>query len=95
MRRRPVTRAVALGIVGALALGACAKGGDGSSSGGASSNSVIVASDLPLQGAGATQWQDTNKLIQLYLDQHGQQGGELQRQPEDLRRLDRREGRLG
>ena len=75
MQTKSVTGVVALGLVGALALTACAKDGDSTGSGGASSNSLVVASDLPLQGAGATQWQDTNKLIQLFIEQSGGKAG--------------------
>jgi len=75
LQTKSVTRVVAIALVGALALAACAKDGDSTGGSGASSNSLIVASDLPLQGAGATQWQDTNKLIQLYLDQQGSKAG--------------------
>src|SRR5215213_2958519 len=76
LQTKSVTRVVAIALVGALALAACAKDGDSGGGGGASSKSLVVASDLPLQGAGATQWQDTNKLIQLYLDQQGSKAGD-------------------
>ncbi len=76
MRPRSIMRVVTVGVAVALALSACASNDDtGSGGGDAASNSVTVASDLPLQGAGATQWQDTNKLIQLYLEQQGNKAG--------------------
>jgi branched-chain amino acid transport system substrate-binding protein len=73
--------------VAALALAGCASksGGSstssaaagGSSSSGAASGgkTVFISTDLPLQGTSATQSEDTNKLIQLYLDQVGNKAG--------------------
>lgn len=43
--------------------------------GGGGGKTVVVSTDLPLQGTAATQSEDTNKLIQLYLDQQGNKAG--------------------
>ena len=77
MKARLMTRIVAVGAITALAATGCAKAGDtGSGGGGASgSKAVVISTDLPLQGAQATQSGDTNKLIQLYLDQVGNKAG--------------------
>lgn len=79
MLARSMTRVVALGAVAALSLAACANnaegpGGEGSEGGGA--KEVIVSTDLPLQGASATQSQSTNDLIALYLEQQGNKAGD-------------------
>ena len=52
-------------------------GGDSSSSsnGGGGGKTLTVSTDLPLQGTSASQSEDTNKLIQLYLDEHGNKAG--------------------
>jgi branched-chain amino acid transport system substrate-binding protein len=72
---RLITRIVAVGAVAALALSGCAKTGTGGGTAGGSKN-LIVATDLPAQGAQATQTDSTNKLIQLYLDQVGSKAGD-------------------
>ena len=78
MLARSMTRVVALGAVAALSLAACANnaetpGGAGSEGG---TKEVIVSTDLPLQGASATQSQSTNDLIALYLEQQGNKAGD-------------------
>jgi branched-chain amino acid transport system substrate-binding protein len=70
LQARRLTRVVAAGAAAALALTACANNAGGGAEGGANTN-LIVSTDLPLQGASASQSEDTNKLIQLYLDQIG------------------------
>jgi branched-chain amino acid transport system substrate-binding protein len=72
---KSITRVGTLGVAVALALTACATDGNTGTGSDAAGKTLIVASDLPLQGAGATQWQDTNKLIQLYLEQQGSKAG--------------------
>jgi len=57
----------ALAIAGAIALAAC-----GSSS---SSKSLVIGTDLPLQGSSADASASTNNAIQLYLDQVGSKAG--------------------
>jgi len=69
-----MTRVVVLGAVAALSLSACATNGGGPG-GEAGSTDLVISTDLPLQGASATQSNDTNKLIQLYLDQVGNKAG--------------------
>jgi branched-chain amino acid transport system substrate-binding protein len=74
---RSITRFVALSAVVALSLTACANNSDsGSGGGGGGSKDLIISTDLPLQGSSATQSDDTNKLIQLYLDQIGGKAGD-------------------
>ena len=79
MRTRSLHRLVAVGTVGALALAGCAsKSGTTTSSGSSGSTGgkeLIISTDLPLQGSSGTQSSDTNKLIQLYLDQIGSKAG--------------------
>lgn len=43
--------------------------------GGGGGQTLIVGTDLPLQGSSASQSADTNKMIQLYLDQHNDMAG--------------------
>lgn len=51
-------------------------GASGAASGGASGGkTVYISTDLPLQGTSASQSEDTNKLIQLYLDEVGDKAG--------------------
>jgi branched-chain amino acid transport system substrate-binding protein len=74
---RSITRFVALSAVVALSLTACANNSDsGSGGGGGGSKDLIISTDLPLQGSSGTQSDDTNKLIQLYLDQVGNKAGD-------------------
>ncbi|WP_353651138.1 branched-chain amino acid ABC transporter substrate-binding protein [Nakamurella sp. A5-74] len=56
-----------------------------SSAGGGSGKTLIISTDLPLQGSSATQSDSTNKLIQLYLDQIGSKAGDytIKLQPYD------------
>ena len=68
----------AVAITGALALAAC-----GSSSGGGSGSSsapagktVVIGTDLPLQGSSKDSSDATNQAIQLYLDQIGNKVGD-------------------
>ncbi|WP_375423093.1 branched-chain amino acid ABC transporter substrate-binding protein [uncultured Friedmanniella sp.] len=75
MPARTITRIIALGAVAALSMTACAKSGD-TGSGGSGSKDLVISTDLPLQGSSATQSDDTNKLIQLYLDQVGGKAGD-------------------
>ncbi|MCW2810427.1 MAG: Branched-chain amino acid transport system substrate-binding protein [Friedmanniella sp.] len=76
MQARLITRFVAVGAVTALALTGCANNSTGGGTAGGSGNkNLIVSTDLPLQGSSATQSNDTNKLIQLYLDQVGGKAG--------------------
>jgi branched-chain amino acid transport system substrate-binding protein len=74
LQTRFITRVVVLGAVAALSLSACATNGGGAG-GQASSTDLTVSSDLPLQGASATQSESTNNLIKLYLEQLGNKAG--------------------
>jgi branched-chain amino acid transport system substrate-binding protein len=73
---KPV-RSVALLTLGALALAACGGGdetGDTSSSGGGG-KTLVISSDLPLQGASADASAAMNNAIEVYLDQIGHKAG--------------------
>lgn len=66
----------ALIVASALALAACGGGSD--SSGGSSSGgkTLVIASDLPLQGANLDMSTSTNNVIKLYLEQIGYKVGD-------------------
>ena len=67
----------ALAIAGSLALAACgSSGGSGSSaSGGGGGKTLVISSDLPLQGSSKDASDATNQAIELYLDQIGYKAG--------------------
>src|SRR3954453_18485669 len=69
-------RAVAVVAVGALGLAACASGnsGSGGSSGGGG-KTLIISTDLPLQGSNKAASDSTNQAIQLYLTEQGNKAG--------------------
>ena len=94
MQTRFMTRVVVLGAVAALSLSACATNGGGPG-GEAGSTDLVISTDLPLQGASATQSERHQQVDPALPRSGGQQGGEVQHQAQDLRRLDRGEGRLG
>jgi branched-chain amino acid transport system substrate-binding protein len=75
LQTRFMTRVVVLGAVAALSLSACATNGGGAGGEAPASTDLVISTDLPLQGASATQSDDTNKLIQLYLEQVGNKAG--------------------
>ena len=75
MQTRFMTRVVVLGAVAALSLSACATNGGGAGGEAPGSTDLVVSSDLPLQGASATQSESTNNLIKLYLEQVGNKAG--------------------
>jgi branched-chain amino acid transport system substrate-binding protein len=60
------------GATSGAASGGATSGGGGGGGGG---KTLTVGTDLPLQGASATTSADTNKMIQLYLDQIGGKAG--------------------
>jgi branched-chain amino acid transport system substrate-binding protein len=74
LQTRFMTRVVVLGAVAALSLSACATNGGGAG-GEAPSTDLVVSSDLPLQGASASQSESTNNLIKLYLESVGNKAG--------------------
>ena len=76
--------------IAATTAAACKSSGGGAGTGGsnsagaststtsgttASGKTLIVSTDLPLDGSSADQSADTNKMIQLYLDEHGDKAG--------------------
>ena len=68
----------ALAIAGSLALAACgSSGGSGSSAsgGGGGGKTVIISTDLPLQGSSKDASDATNQAIELYLKQIGYKAG--------------------
>jgi branched-chain amino acid transport system substrate-binding protein len=60
--------AVAVVAAGALGLAACASGNKSGGGGGGASKTLIVSTDLPLQGSNKNASDSTNQAIQLYLD---------------------------
>jgi branched-chain amino acid transport system substrate-binding protein len=70
-------RALAVITVATLGVAACGGGSsDSGSSGGSGSKTLIISTDLPLQGSSADASTDTNNAIQLYLDQIGNKAGD-------------------
>jgi branched-chain amino acid transport system substrate-binding protein len=73
--RSILTVAVAVTLAATSAAACKSSGGGGSNTsaaptnGGGAGKTVIIGTDLPLQGASAQTSADTNKMIQLYLDQ--------------------------
>ncbi|MBK6874427.1 MAG: branched-chain amino acid ABC transporter substrate-binding protein [Kineosporiaceae bacterium] len=65
--------AVAVVLMAALALTAC--GGGSESSSGDGGKKLIIATDLPLQGASKDASDSTNNAIKLYLEQIGNKAG--------------------
>jgi branched-chain amino acid transport system substrate-binding protein len=68
-------RAVAVVAVGALGLAACASGSNSAGGGGGGGKTLIIATDLPLQGSDKDASVSTNQAIQLYLDSVGDKAG--------------------
>ena len=68
----------ALALAGSLALAACggSSGGGGSSSSGGGGKTLIISTDLPLQGSSADASNATNQAIELYLSQIGNKAGD-------------------
>ena len=65
-------------VIAALALAACGSSstGGGSSSGGGGGKTLVISSDLPLQGASKDASDSTNQIIELYLEQIGYKAGD-------------------
>ena len=77
MLARSMTRVVALGAVAVLSLAACANNAEEGPGGEAgTTGELIISTDLPLQGASASQSDSTNKLIEMYLEQVGHKAGD-------------------
>ena len=67
----------ALAIAGSLALAACgSSSGSGGSSSGGSGKTVVISTDLPLQGSSKDASDATNQAIELYLEQIGGKAGD-------------------
>ncbi len=69
----------AAAVAAALALTACSGSSDSASdgaSGGAAGDTLVVSSDLPLQGAATDANVSTNNMIKLYLEQIGNKVGD-------------------
>jgi branched-chain amino acid transport system substrate-binding protein len=67
-------KVAAVVAVAALGLAACASsGGDGGGTGGA--KTLVISTDLPLQGGSADASTSTNNMIKLYLEQIGNKVG--------------------
>lgn len=64
----------ALIVAGALALAAC--GGSSDSGSAAGGKTLVISSDLPLQGANTDMSNSTNNVIKLYLEQIGYKVGD-------------------
>lgn len=64
----------ALVVAGALALAACGGGSDEAASGGG--KTLVISSDLPLQGSSADASTSSNNVIKLYLEQIGYKVGD-------------------
>ncbi|HEY0239937.1 MAG TPA: hypothetical protein VGC37_14960, partial [Friedmanniella sp.] len=72
----PTRRALAVGALATLLVSAgCANGQTADTGSGGGTTDLVVSTDLPLQGASASQSDSTNKLIQLYLDSVGGKAG--------------------
>jgi branched-chain amino acid transport system substrate-binding protein len=71
-----VWRSAALIALAGLALAACGgSSGGGSTGGGGGAKTLIISSDLPLQGTSKDASTAMNQAIQLYLDQVGNKAG--------------------
>ena len=64
----------ALVVAGALALAACGGGSDDGASGGG--KTLVISSDLPMQGSSADASASTNNVLKLYLEQIGYKVGD-------------------
>ena len=65
----------ALAVASALALAACSSSSgtasDDSSGGAGAGKTLVVSTDLPLQGSATDANESTNNMIKLYLEQQG------------------------
>lgn len=71
---QPVRVLAALACV-SLALAACSAGDGATGLGRGEARTVVIASELPLQGAAKDISEDTNKAMKLYLEQVGDKAG--------------------
>jgi branched-chain amino acid transport system substrate-binding protein len=68
-----------MAVASALALAACSNSSDDASdgaSGGTGGKTLVISTDLPLQGAAADANKSTNDMIKLYLEQQGNKAGD-------------------
>ncbi len=76
---RTTVKIGAAAVASALALAACSSSSDtatdGASGSAAAGKTLIVSTDLPLQGAAADANKSTNDMIKLYLEQQGNKAG--------------------
>src|SRR5689334_4696012 len=68
-------RVLAVVAVAALGLAACGGGSD-NESGADAENTLVISTDLPLQGAAGDASADTNAMIELYLESVGYKAGD-------------------
>jgi len=66
----------ALAIAGSLALAACGSSGSSGGSGDGGGKTVVISSDLPLQGSSKDASDATNQAIEMYLSQIGNKIGD-------------------
>jgi branched-chain amino acid transport system substrate-binding protein len=69
-------RVVALVAVATVGLAACGGSSSGGSSGGGGGKTLIISTDLPLQGPSKDASESTNNAIDLYLSQIGYKAGD-------------------
>jgi branched-chain amino acid transport system substrate-binding protein len=69
-------RVVALVAVAALGLAACGGSSSGGSGGSGGGKTLIISSDLPLQGSSKDASEATNNAIELYLESVGNKAGD-------------------
>src|SRR3954470_15921462 len=67
--------AVAVVAAGALGLVACASNSGGGGSSGGGGKTLIISTDLPLQGSNKDASDSTNQAIELYLSEQGNKAG--------------------
>jgi len=72
--KQPI-RVVAGFALASMALAACGGGSDSGGSGGGGGKTLVISSDLPLQGASKDASDSTNDAIRLYLEQVGNKAG--------------------
>jgi branched-chain amino acid transport system substrate-binding protein len=79
MSKKPIWRGAALAAVASLALAGCGGSNDNGDTGstGASGKTLIISSDLPLQGSSKDASAAMNNAIKLYLEQVGNKAGKF------------------
>jgi branched-chain amino acid transport system substrate-binding protein len=79
MSKKPIWRGAALAAVASLALAGCGGSNDNGDTGsnGDSGKTLIISSDLPLQGSSKDASAAMNNAIKLYLEQVGNKAGKF------------------